>query len=189
MKRVILAVAMAFFKVLIFAQDQEEGNGEVSIQVPDVALVDLESGSGKSISLNISASSEAGDPVDVSEARDSSLWMNYSSICSSTGKPQRTIYARIVAGTVPDAFDLRVKPMTYQGSGDGDLGKPANNAGTVLESKDKKIIKDVRSCYTGNGAGNGHQLVYSLELKSKSYKHIDYSESGTVTIAYTISEN
>jgi len=96
----------------------------------------------------------------------------------------------VTSGSVPKGMDLYVIPLAYTGIGDGDLGSPQNNSnnGIKLGSNNKKFIKDIKTCYTGNGAGNGHQLVYSLQLKNNKYEDIDFDESTTLAVLYTISD-
>lgn len=88
------------------------------------------------------------------------------------------------------ALRLRLTDRPYSGNGDGYLGSPQNNSnnGIKLGSDNKKIIEDIKTCYTGNGAGNGHQLVYSLQLKNNKYEDIDFDESATLAVLYTISD-
>ena len=189
-------IKLLFCSIVLFgsvknlrAQGSEAGSGTVQITVPEVAIMDIESGSGNAISLVLNAPSEAGERLDMSNAVDSSLWINYSSVRSQGNDSKRTISAKIVSGSVPTGFRLRVKPLEYTGSGDGDLGKPQNSKGRVLKNYDRAVIKNIKTCFTGDGAGNGHQLVYSLELRNNKYEEIDFNSSSVVTVLYTISDN
>lgn len=169
----------------------QTGNAEnkVEINIPEVAILDLESSTGTGVSLEIKPPKEAGEMVDLSEAKDSSLWLNYSSITSSGMSANRKVTAKLVAGSVPAGTRLRVKALDYSGSGDGDLGAPQNKNGVILTKRNKTVVKNINSCYTGNGPNNGHQLVYSLELKKNKYNDLKFNQTNTVTVLYTISEN
>ncbi|MBO6516249.1 MAG: hypothetical protein JJ975_06835 [Bacteroidia bacterium] len=171
------------------AQDEENKGHHVAISIPEVALVDLESNSGKNISLVVNPPEEAGEAVDMSQATDSSLWLNYSSVRGKPSEPNRSVYARITSGSVPSGLRLRVKTMAYAGAGDGKLGVPANNNGKVLNNNDRRVVKNIKTCYTGDGAGNGHQLIYSLEFRNNQYSQIDFEDSGVLSILYTITDN
>lgn len=183
-------VALILFACAAHAQDAENENHTVEVSIPEVALLDIESNSGKNITLLMEAPTEAGLPISMSKAIDSSLWLNYSSVTTGNGNGKRDISAKVTSGSVPKGMDLYVKPLAYTGNGDGDLGSPQNNSnnGIKLGSNNKKIIKDIKTCYTGNGAGNGHQLVYSLQLKNNKYEDIDFDESTTLAVLYTISD-
>ena len=186
-----------FTAVLVFltlvsyvnAQDAEDANNTLSIDIPEVAIMDIESEGGQSISLIVEAPSEAGNMIDLTAAVDSSLWLNYSSVRSQAVESSRAIYAKVIGGSVPSGLKLRVKPQPYTGTGDGDLGLPSNGTnGRVLVATDRKIIRNIKTCYTGDGAGNGHRLIYSLEFRNNKYNKLDFDESNTVTVLYTITD-
>lgn len=191
MKRLhLIWIVLCLFTQQSYAQnDLNDGNGTVAIEIPEVALVDLESSSGKNVSLVIDNPEEAGEGVNLASASDSSTWLNYSSIRSSTTDPNRSIYARIISGSVPNGLKLKVKPLGYYGSGDGALGAPVNGNGRVLNGNDRRLIKNIKSCYTGDGPGNGHQLIYFLELRNNGYKKLRFDVSNAVAVLYTISDN
>ncbi|MCO4820285.1 MAG: hypothetical protein KC517_11750 [Bacteroidetes bacterium] len=186
-----------FTAVLVFltlvsyvnAQDAEDANNTLSIDIPEVAIMDIESEGGQSISLIVEAPSEAGNMIDLTAAVDSSLWLNYSSVRSQAVESSRAIYAKVIGGSVPSGLKLRVKPQPYTGTGDGDLGLPSNGTnGRVLVATDRKIIRNIKTCYTGDGTGNGHRLIYSLEFRNNKYDKLDFDDSNTVTVLYTITD-
>ncbi len=186
-----------FTAVLVFltlfsyvnAQDAEDANNTLSIDIPEVAIMDIESEGGQSISLIVEAPSEAGNMIDLTAAVDSSLWLNYSSVRSQAVESSRAIYAKVIGGSVPSGLKLRVKPQPYTGTGDGDLGLPSNGTnGRVLVATDRKIIRNIKTCYTGDGKGNGHRLIYSLEFRNNKYNKLDFDDSNTVTVLYTITD-
>jgi len=77
------------------------------------------------------------------------------------------------------------------GQGDGTMGKANNTAIVLSTSSAQNIIDGVGSAYTGNGANKGHNLTYSLTQKaaSGSYADLDFNQSQTVSITYTLSDN
>ena len=187
MKKKLLALAAlgVVFALNTNAQtDDKDDNHTVSINIPEVAILDLE---GKTaISLNVEAPTEAGEAVDFSKAKDSSIWLNYSSIVSKK-ENSRDVSVKISKNDVPDGMLLKVTASSDAGNGDGTMGK---STGTVtLTNKDQKVIDGIGSCYTGDGEKNGHNLNYSLELDPTkgSYADIDFDQDVTLTITYTIS--
>ena len=166
----------------IFAQDSDHDSHDISISIPDLALLDLEGGT--SITLSPALPSEAGDPFSFTGATDNSTWVNYSSIVP-TGKARR-VTAAITSGSVPAGLALKVTAGSYSGSGKGTLGTSAGQV--TLSSTAQDIITGIGSCYTGNGTSNGHNLTYALDLTSVD----DYSQleqtSATVTVTYTITD-
>ncbi len=186
----ILLAAGLGFSSAAFAQDDDDDVHDVTIQVDEVALVDIEGPAGvNDITLGPDAPTEAGDPVDFSDQSDSTLWMNYSSIISTANNPTRDVTAKISAGTMPGGISLTVTALTYAGTGDGTLG---TGAGAVtLTASDQDVVTNIGSAYTDDGVNNGHQLVYALSLTGGGgqYANLDADDQTTVSITYTISDN
>ncbi|MCB0734650.1 MAG: hypothetical protein KDC76_08715 [Bacteroidetes bacterium] len=187
MKKLILISFAVLTALQIQAQDSKEKGQNVQIEIPDVAIMDLEATNGKSIVLNVNAPTEAGLPVDFSDARDSSLWLNYSSVCGKGKSSKRKVQAKITSGSLPSYMRLVVEATNDAGYGDGDVGVPNNRK--FLSTHDQTIVKNIETCYTGDGVGKGHQLIYSLELKNNKYDEIDFDDATTLTILYTISND
>ncbi|MBI1306516.1 MAG: hypothetical protein GC181_07875 [Bacteroidetes bacterium] len=192
MKRYFV-IKLMFWSAIIFsgssfAQDKKDAGQSVTIDIPEVALLDLESSSGTSIVLNIEAPKEAGQPVSFASAVDSSIWINYSSIAGNGKSAKRDISAKIISGKLPSYFDLNVVAASDAGAGDGTMGTPSG--AIKLTNGNQKIIRNIGSCYTGDGAGKGHALYYALSLKNGSnrYRQIDFDDATTITVLYTISD-
>ena len=167
----------------VFAQDDEDAAHNVSINIPEVALLDLEGGS--SITLTPDVPTEAGEAFDFSAATDNSIWVNYSSIVASGNS--RSVTAAITSGTVPTGLLLKVAASGYSGTGQGTMGSAGSEL--TLSGAAQNLVTGIGSCYTGNGANNGHQLTYQLELASAS----DYDElvqgNTSITVTYTLTED
>ncbi|MDX1666209.1 MAG: hypothetical protein R3350_03220, partial [Saprospiraceae bacterium] len=161
----------------------------VQINIPEVALLDIEPGGSTSITLAPTAPTEAGEALDFSGANDNSLWLNYSSIVGSTTEPSRKVTAAITTGTVPSGMLVKVTAGADAGGGAGTVGTPAGEL--TLSSTAQDLITGVGSCYTGNGDGAGHNLTYALALDptAGSYANIDFDEATTLTITYTLTDN
>lgn len=171
------------------AQDDKDDDHTVQITIPEVAILDLEGASGTSVVLAVQAPTEAGLAVDFSNAKDSSVWINYTSIVGSVTEASRKVTAKITNGSVPGGMLLKVTAAADAGNGDGNLGASAGQIS--LSGADQDFITGIGSCYTGDGANNGHNLYYSLELDptAGSYANIDFDDATTLTVLYTISNN
>lgn len=182
---VLLVGAMSFS---VQAQDSNQDAHSVVIGIPEVALLDLEAANGTTITLGPSAPVEAGEAVDFNSV-DNSIWINYSSIVGSVTEPSRNVAVQITSGTVPTGTELSVLAASDSGNGDGTMGAPT--AAVVLTSTAQNIITGIGSAYTGNGVNKGHNLSYALNLSSAagSYALLDFDNSDTVVITYTLSDN
>ena len=173
-----------------FAQDTNVDFHTVTIGIPEVALLDLESSTGTAITLQGTAPTEAGEAANFN-ASNSDVWINYSSIVGSVTEPSRNVTVQITDGNVPNGLVLSVLASQDNGQGDGTMGT-ANAAAIELSTTTAdKIIDGVGSSYTGNGANKGHNLTYSLALDTAagSYAQVDFDQATTLTVTYTLSDN
>jgi len=168
--------------------DSNSQTQNVVIAMPEVALLDLEATAGTVINLNPTTPTEAGLAVAF-PAIDNSIWMNYSSIVGSTTEPSRNVTVQITSGTVPSGTILEVLASADAGSGDGTMGAPAE--AVTLSNNSQNIITGIGSAYTGDGVSKGHNLSYTLDLASAagSYALLDFDDSSTLEITYTLSDN
>lgn len=161
---------------------QIERNSDVDITLPEVALVDIEPNTG-SITLAIQAPSEAGNPPAASS--NTSKWINYTSAIAPTTS-SRAIQVQITNGSVPAGLNLRVLAYADAGGGGGTMGTSSGQV--TLTGAPNTIVSNIQGCYTGDGSGNGHQLMYSIVVTD--YSLLDYTGSGgTVEVTYTIIDN
>lgn len=192
-----LKIEILFFLLLsgfwVQAQDNTSASHRIKLEIPDIALVDIESDGNTEINLALIAPEEGGEAVQVDQANNSSLWLNYSSLYNqntsvNNGK-SRTIYARIVSGTLPSGLILNLQATAATNDGKGQKGTPESTS-VVLNAQDQSIIANIGSCFTGSGAGKGHQLNYSIALDPNATGLIDSGlDQSLVTIGYTISDN
>ncbi len=177
------------FTSAVMAQDVDNDNHDMQLDVPSVAIVDLESATGTTIYLGPTAPTEAGNPLDFSSQTNSGIWLNYSSVKSTSQFPTRDIEVAITSGPLPNGMSLTVLASSYSGGGDGAMGNPTGPV--TLSNAPQAIINGIGSCYTGDGVNNGHNLIYTLNLAggAGSYAAIDSDNSNTIQITYTISDN
>ncbi len=190
LKNLLFAALIVFTAKASFAQDTNTDTHTVTIGIPEVALLDLESATGTAITLNGTAPSEAGEAM-VFNAKNSDIWINYSSIVGSKSDPSRNVTVQITDGQVPDGLVLSVVAAQDAGKGDGTMGKAEKDAIALSTKKADKIIDGVGSAYTGNGANKGHNLTYTLTLDSSkgSYAKVDFDQAQTLSITYTLSDD
>ena len=181
MKKSLLVIAIAAFSFIqsATAQDGLTANHAVSYTVPKVALVDVEGGS--SISLALTAPTEAGLGM-VTSATNSALWLNY----SSTTATAATNTISVKADVLLPGMALKVLAAADASAGAGTAGTPTSIV--TLTTSDQNIVTAIGTCYTGDGTSNGHNLTYSLA--TTDYSLIKYTATPTVvTVTYTITNN
>ena len=191
MNKMIFKSLMAFLLVgvatLATAQDGATDNHKITINIPEVAILDLESATSKDITLAPTKPTEAGSALDFSGATDETLWLNYSSIVGSTTDASRTINVKVSAGTLPAGINLKLTAAADAGTGAGTTGTPGSTL--TLSTTAQDLITGIGSCYTGTPHNNGHKLTYALESAgTASYGDIDFDDATTVTVLYTITE-
>lgn len=186
-KLIVFAVVLSSFTTFLSAQDTNSDGHDVSIKIPEVALLDIEP-ANNSITLSPEAPTEAGNFLDFSNATDNSLWINYSSVVGSKSDPSRKVTVAITNGRVPEGMELYVAAAKAK-SGKGKLGEPTDKV--KVSSTAKEIITGIGSCYTENGEQFGHQLTYNLKLSddAEAVKNIDFDQANTITITYTLTDN
>lgn len=172
-------VVVIMFIAAGYAQDNTTDAHTVTIGVPEVALVDVEPAAAKNISLNYTAPTEAGNPLEA--ATNTDLWLNYSSVKSSSN-PTRTV--TVMVDQVIGGADLKVLASSDNGGGAGTVGSPSSEV--TLTTTDQTLISGIGSCYTGDGSSKGHNLTYSLALGG-TYADLEAAVGTTVTVTYTIS--
>lgn len=167
------------------ANAQGNGNGNawgLGIKIPTVSLIHLASSTNTNVSLGLDGPGEAG--LGATNTADSSIWINYTFLKGKWTRPKNHIYVRISSGSMPSGMSLKVKAKSATTHGKGNKGAPVGEV--VLTGSDQKLIQNIKSSYTGRGAGKGHNLVYSLDLTN--YSLSNYSGATTLTITYTISD-
>ena len=186
-KKLTIAALMVMTANMTFAQDTDAFSHTVQIGIPEVALLDIEASSA--INLQGTAPTEAGEAATF-DATDNASWINYSSIVG-TSKPARHVDVQITDGTVPAGLLLKVTAGAPSAGGDGTKGAANANSIILSEISASSIISGIGSSYTGNGVAKGHNLTYALSLDpaAGSYANLNFDESATLTISYTLVDN
>lgn len=182
-----LLLVGGFSSSSLFAQDTNTDAHDITINIPEVAILDIEPDAATALTLAPTAPTEAGAAIDFSGATDNSLWLNYSSIIGSTTEPTRKVSVAITNGTVPGGMLVKLLAGADAGNGDGTVGTAGGQL--TLTAAPQDLITGIGSCFTNTPENNGHQLTYSLELDGTNYADLDFDDATTLTITYTLSDN
>lgn len=181
--KISVAILLTFWMFQCNAQFQT-GSVDVTLQIPSIALIDIEPSGNNSISFEVDPTLESGMEPRIQDASSQTLWINYSSALPIT-QSSRSIAAEITSGSLPEGINLSVEVSAYSGIGLGSLGQ---SQGTVqLDNVPRTIIYGIGNSFTGDGVNNGHALSFFLDVD-------DFSKVRAVgvmqlTILYTISDN
>lgn len=182
MKKISLIIASLIFSVGMVVADGPEATHQVNINVPTVALIDVEGpGGNNSISFTLTAPEEAGLGF-VAPSANNTLWLNLTSIVSST--QTRKVSVNLQSSLQSDALGLTVSAAEHSGVGSGTFGEPVGEIEIGATPKD--LITGIGSAWTGNGINNGYQLTYNLVIDEDKYDVL-FKQNETATIVYTIS--
>ena len=168
--------------VSVFAQDTNTDNHQITVEVPTVALLDLETAGTKNITASFIQPTplEAGEKI-TAPALNNTLWLNYSSIQTGTTTKRVDVKASALVSGV--SINLVAGASA---SGAGTKGTPT--AGFILTAAEQTLIGGIGSAYTLTGSGNGHQLTYTFAAADANYAALR-SGSTTVTVTYTLADN
>lgn len=185
MKTLFFSLAMLFIAgIAAQAQDTKEDSHDLAIEIPEVALLDIETTTGKDLTFTFTSPTEAGNPIIAPSP--SILYLNISSI-KSVSDPSRTVSVNINQNLSNGAY-LSVAAMFLTGVA-GQFGVSTfGPIGAGLTTTQFPLIMNVGSCYTGDGAGKGYMLSYSTGVLATNYGALRAS-SETVTVTYTLSDN
>ena len=171
----------------VFSQKNADSH-TITINTPEVALISIHN-SNSSIKLEGNKVTEAGKKVEFNSLNNNT-WINYSSIIGSNSEPNRHVTIEVSEGNIPDGLNLIVQANNDAGKGDGKVGK-AISTSQVLVKSPIKLIEEIGSCYTGVGVNKGHNITYSLKLSDEknAYRKLDFDQSQTIALIYTLSDN
>jgi len=192
-KKLFLAAVIVLSVNASFAQDTNSDSHTLTINIDEVALLDLEVavGSSSAITLNGTAPTEAGLPMTFGDdATNATIWINYSSIVGSSTEPARNVSVQITDGVVPAGLKLTAVAAADAGAGAGTMGVPSAVL-TLSADTAQDIITGVGSAYTGDKANSGHKLTYQLGYAidaATDYADLDFDNSDVLTITYTLSD-
>ena len=182
----ILLGGLAFLGTAATASAQSDNatdNHTVTVEIPVVALLDLEVATGtKNLTATFTQTAEAGEAI-TAPANDNTIWLNYSSIQNGT-KDKRV---DVSLETLVPGVDIKLSANAAT-TGAGTKGVPAG-AQLTLTSSPQIIINGIGSAYTNTGASAGHQLIYSFAANTTNYGNLKSGTQTAVKVIYTLAEN
>jgi hypothetical protein len=163
---------------------QTTAHVDVSLTMPSVALVDILPTGTNSVSLQMTAPTEAGNTVGTGTSNNTN-WLIFTSAVASGAS--RSIKGDVV-GTLPAGIRLRLDIAAYVGTGQGFTGGESYvTANKYLTNVPVSFIDNIKGAYTGITYGSsGFRLTYSLEIQN--YANIR-SGTSNVTVRYTMADN
>lgn len=177
----MLACSFSALQAQADNNDTDSDDHDVSIVIPNFAILDVEPEATTSITLTAEEPDEAGTALNFANATSDVLWLNYSSIIATGNTRKVTVQ---LDQAVPDGLVLEVTAAAHAGTGGGTIGTPA--ATVTLGTAVANIVTGIGSCYTGDGNTNGHQLTYGLSASTASYGSIVSTAGTSLTVTYTI---
>ncbi len=179
-----LALVFGLSAYSVIAQDVVSGQHNVAINVPEIAILDIESTDAPNISFALDASGvEAGDQFIIDE-ENSDLWINYTSLVIGPSNEKNITITGEVPGVVGLVISVVASPHT--GSGGGDFGTPTSVV--VPSTTPTNIITGIGSAYTGDGNTNGHNLTYYLDFNGNFEDLNSNDATSTISMTYTITD-
>ncbi len=163
---------------LLISRDNNGTSHTLTIVMPKIALLDIESVTSNNITLTMASLSEAGDPI-VSNINNN-LWLNVTS--DNTSGNARDVSVKIDAPT--NDLDLKVVSDVHSGSGFGSWGAPQPEL--ILTAADQTLVSGIKSGYTMDGANNGFYLKYKVESNNSMYGEIASTTVNNITVTYTL---
>ncbi len=175
-----LVILFAVRGLIIFPEHAhcQTTSSTVTVSIPEIALLDIETTGGGNITFNVAGPAEAGDGLVFTS--NTSCWLNFTSCVTATGN--RKIVAQISNGILPAGLSLSVQVSSVNISGAGVCGNPS---GTVnLDATAKNLVTGIGGCYTGDGPGSGLRLTYNLTCTT--YSDLRSGSYGPLELTYTI---
>lgn len=180
-KTISLSAAMCL--LVPFVNAQNTSNHDVDFTIDEAAMlrvVDATAGPSNTLSFHVQAPSLAGQPFAPIPSQN--LYLQYTSVKGASPDNLRQVDVEIVGGSLPSGIEMTIAP-SLNGTGTLGNGTPLTFSGSTVSGT---LITDIQSAYTGDGAGDGALLTYSLNYATQN---LDAATSGIITLRYTISNS
>jgi hypothetical protein len=179
-----ILAAMVLLFLIVESSAQMQASLIFNLNLPDIALIDVEPKENNNITLSVPPPVRAGEGLDVSQVRNEELWINYTTSRRSNGA-YRSVQVTM-DGTIPAGMRIKLTASARAaGKGRGTFGTPAGTL--TLGSSPQTLISGIGGCFTGDGINNGHQLVFTLEVTD--YALIEQVQDANLLLTYTLVDN
>jgi hypothetical protein len=166
--------------------DTQTDNHTVTVVVPEVALLDIESAGSKSFSMTFVANGEAGLGL-TSPAANASLWLNYTSVVTAAA-PDNVRQINVKLGTAVPGVDIAVTPATPVFTGGTVASAGTSGAAVTLTAAAQDIVTGIGSVYTGDGVNKGVNVSYGVTAPAAAFAAL-VAGSTAVVVTYTLTDN
>ena len=180
-----------------FAQDDKDDTHDVTIVIPEVAILDIESLLSKNFNFafkpdGTAAIGEAGKGLIADPGNNvPALWLNYTSVVTGPGGADPTRNISVFASSVVPGVTMKVTagaPIITTGGGTPGTPTAQVTIGLGPLASATPIITGIGSVFTGDGVGAGSPLTYAIDVPAASFGSL-VAGSTTVTLTYTLSDN
>jgi len=181
-----LAIFAVLLTVEITSSAQTTGTGYFvfNVNIPEIALIDIEPAGNTNISLTVAPPGKAGEAPAFVNTFNNSLWLNYSNSRPANG-PFRKVNVQL-HGSLPPGITIRLKASPGSGlCGNGLFGLP--NDEISLSNTPQTLISGIGGAYTGDGAGCGHRLNFTFNISESEL--LQYTQNNIVQLTYTLADN
>jgi hypothetical protein len=168
------------------ASGQVAGTSYLSfnVNIPQIALIDIEPQGNNSISFSVAPPGEAGNRFPDSGITNNALWLNYTNSRLVNG-PLRNVTV-MVLGDIPDGIILQLQASPRSSAcGSGALGTPEGLL--TLSDSPQALIAGIGGSFTGDGPGCGHQLNFTFRVHN--YESLHHIQNRTIQLTYTLADN
>lgn len=170
---------------VLLAQDGQVSSHDIVVSLKLTSVIDIEGDKDVTIDFDCPSCSEAGKKLKTPPLKTGfNTWLNYSAVRST---PTSTHNVKVSVDRLIPGIKLYVQLLARKGVGQGDLGTAVTGR-RLLSTTSQTVIRNIGTGYTGNGVGNGHQLIYTAKGITPEYDKIEHATHQLV-ISYTIVEN
>jgi hypothetical protein len=169
-----------------FSQDTNVDTHTLTVTVPEVALLDLESTGSLNFGMTFlpPSGNEAGKKIN-NPLNNLTVWLNYSSIVTATA-PDNVRQVKVKSDVnSPGGVSFSVNAGADVGMGAGTVGTAVGNVSINPVADD--LITGIGSCYTGTGPSKGHLLTYSAVVNLASYSSLVAGVT-PIKVTYTLTD-
>lgn len=188
MKKIIVFGALCMgFSFVSFSQDTNTDSHTLTVTIPEVALLDLETSANRNFTLAFTGpiGTEAGKRIQ-NPLPNADIWINYTSIVTASG-PDVSRDVNVTSSVInPAGTAFSATAASDAGAGAGTVGTTLGNVS--VDNTIQPIITNVGSCYTGNGPAKGHKLTYNTNVVNANYALLRAGTTAMV-ITYTLTDN
>jgi hypothetical protein len=163
----------------------ETGNVTVTIAITDVLAIAV---SGNQSFTVAAAAPAAGAWPPIVDLVNTPSHLQYTSVMAAPGDTCKITVEVAALSAVPIPLGLKLNVRAGTPTGNGGVGTPVAG-GVILDNANGAavpIVTGIASCATGAGGSQGAPVYYTLAIDEATFKDLDATAAGVVTLTYTI---